>query len=83
MRYAVSNGKGSKIKNSGYAYCYVMSMHNIWEYNPKGFQGRPFVTVRTLRAFRRRLRQWKDCLPKGTQVMLVSWGNNHVIGVIR
>jgi hypothetical protein len=40
--------------------------------------------IRSVRAFRRRLRQWRSCLPKGTKLILVSkYKRNDVIGVIR
>ncbi len=40
--------------------------------------------VRSLRAFRRRLKQWKDQLPKGTEMILASkYMRHHIIGVIK
>ena len=40
--------------------------------------------IRSIRAFRRRLRQWRSCLPNGTKLILVSkYKRNDVIGVIK
>jgi hypothetical protein len=40
--------------------------------------------IRSVRAFRRRLKQWSNQLPKGTKLILVSYfRRNDVIGVIR
>ena len=42
------------------------------------------MPIKSVRAFRRRLKQWKGQLPKGTEVTLVSQYRNYdVIGVIR
>lgn len=42
------------------------------------------MPIRSLKAFRRRLKQWSSQLPKGTEVWLVSeWKNFEIIGVIK
>jgi len=87
--------KGKRIKSSGY-WCVTTDISawfdnvtNQWyQLNESGEfvndSSSHSMPVRSLRAFRRRLKQWQGQLPKGTEMILVSHYIGHeIVGVIK
>lgn len=92
MKLLYDQIKGRRTKSRGFysvttfgGYWWVYG-HDKWMKNediPQTHQGLSshFNGCRSVRAFRRRLRQWSLYLPKGVQFILVSrWGRNDVYG---